>query len=486
MKRMNHMDIKVGALVMAAALTLSGCGNKPAGAGSTAAAKETPAATLAESAAEAATGKDGKAEEEKAAEKETIEEAEKEAAAETIEASAEKKEDSGKNPAMVNTNACFIEYDGKVYFKVPEEADLERTALWDQFVLMTGEGKTKLMRVDSDGTEPEFLRYSSSWGKMALGGDFIAFSDYDYPNDIPVQMMALFSPKEKLSYTGDMVSLLDGDVNGYYICGHDYLSEDSTYLEKGHHIYVYQDGEYRNCFPAGDSFIYVGIQDNHLLYRAYNEENEPASGEKLMQMNLDNGELLTLGELPAFESSGAETDQVVFSDGKVYLAYSNYEGTGHFYNGSFLVSAELDKENSLSYEEGKAEENADGGEPLRAAAFYVKDGEVTYCDGIPGTAKVIEDTIGYYDEAGSFVPVAGGYGWSVLKEETADSEEIIEETEYADLVGDSIYAIRNISERAPEDDIGWRYAYRRLKVEILKIDTKTGGAVVLYKTGSTK
>lgn len=56
---------------------------------------------------------------------------------------------------------------------------------------------------------------------------------------------------------------------------------------------------------------------------------------------------------------------------------------------------------------------------------------------------------------------------------------MIKRYETIELFGNYIYAICDISEHVPEDDIGWRYAYRRLKTEVFRVDIRTGTKTIL-------
>jgi len=92
------------------------------------------------------------------------------------------------------------------------------------------------------------------------------------------------------------------------------------------------------------------------------------------------------------------------------------------------------------------------------------------CDGYPLTAVVIGDELGYYNEEGIFVPVASGFA----RTEDEENGEPLCEVEVAELVGDSILVIVNQAVHVPEEDVGWRYAYRRQSVAVKRIEISTG------------
>jgi len=113
----------------------------------------------------------------------------------------------------------------------------------------------------------------------------------------------------------------------------------------------------------------------------------------------------------------------------------------------------------------------------QAAPFAIKDGEIVQSEGIPGKCDVdTKGWLGYYDEQGNWVPVADGFGYEYISDEY-DYQAV----ELAEKVGDSIYVIYNVNDRAPQDDIGWRYAYSRRCTYIYRVDIKTGEKELLVK-----
>lgn len=55
------------------------------------------------------------------------------------------------------------------------------------------------------------------------------------------------------------------------------------------------------------------------------------------------------------------------------------------------------------------------------------------------------------------------------------------EIEVAELVDGAVYAVHNVCEQAPEDDIAWRMAYRRQSVQVIRVDCETGSETVLHE-----
>ena len=50
----------------------------------------------------------------------------------------------------------------------------------------------------------------------------------------------------------------------------------------------------------------------------------------------------------------------------------------------------------------------------------------------------------------------------------------MEDPEIMEYIDGKIYIMRNILERAREDDMGWRMAYKRREVRVYSVDVNTG------------
>ena len=50
---------------------------------------------------------------------------------------------------------------------------------------------------------------------------------------------------------------------------------------------------------------------------------------------------------------------------------------------------------------------------------------------------------------------------------------------FSNRFGGDIYLVRNHLQRAPEEDIGWRYAYERLETSILRINIANGECITI-------
>ena len=112
---------------------------------------------------------------------------------------------------------------------------------------------------------------------------------------------------------------------------------------------------------------------------------------------------------------------------------------------------------------------------IKSPEVILRDKKLVYVEGVPYNAYVnSEGNLGVFDENGNFVKIASGYGILEIQ-----SDDTIMDTEHYEAVGGDIYLVRNRLQRAPEEDIGWRYAYERLETSILRINIANGECITI-------
>lgn len=377
---------------------------------------------------------------------------------------------------VVNNNAYFVQVDGKIYFHVVDADSMDKTALWANYVPYEC-GRTVLFEYDPVTDEATPIAYDYSSGKIGVNDNALYFEAYS---------------DSSLSEYGDPENRVDGyaldgkTLKGMPVVKQDFLgvSPDGSFVATHKYEYsqiydnneisIYRYGKIRDKFQLDDYYDFVALGNNDIFYISRDEiENDFF----LMRLNIDNGKITKLGLLPKFDYSdwGGNVDQCEIVDNRIYLSYSLYEGTGHFFSQGFFVIADIDDVgDSLEYHDMN---NYPGGELHEGeewfTPFAVIEGELVISDGIPGTCEVKDDMLGYYDNEGEWVPVVDGYGYTYYDDDNYRA------VEQAELVGDSIYLYYNDNIRAPEDDIGWRYAYYRHTTDVIRVDIKTGEATTL-------
>ena len=382
--------------------------------------------------------------------------------------------DTAGETELLRNGECFVKYGDKIYFHAPDKEGMKTTAIFGDF--LNGEcGTTEFLAYDTLTGDTESIMNDHSWGGIYICNDLMYLeemsTDGDMPSsgtgvyDIAKNFEAEYKDEENVfaaSEDGSAVvtGYFDGDKEGYIL--HVRTADENDYTVENENIQPF-----------------VKCEKDRLFYTTYSYNTE-----KYMLYEYDYGkDSICLGEIPGAAGTSSsmgpgEIDNAMTDGDGVYFAVNYYEGTGHFLSGSYLVSAVCGQENSLDYKEtpgGNHEEGDDPSEPV----FTVRNGEfITDIDGTPNTAGVNKKgDLVFYDENGAEVTVASGYGSSVNTDGYLESS-----VEGLTLIDGRIYGYRNGLERAEEEDIGWREAFRRAKTTVFCVDTGNGKETVLWET----
>ncbi len=386
----------------------------------------------------------------------------------------ESETDSGNEEKLIRNNGgYFVEYDGNVYFHAPTDESMNEVAVFGEFCSKPG-SEQRLFRSEVETGETALLLEEFSYGEMYLSGGYLLRNIYQiYGSDYYEHVSAynVDGDDEYDPLDDDDIRIIGTDPQGKYAIGVKNIYGSEGGYPAAVRIIPICGGEAGESIEFANSFDFIGIDENR-LFGIETVHADGASRYKLRQINLENGNVIDLGELPGSEFGRRVCDQAVMKDGTLYFLFGEYEGTGNYFYGSMMVTASYDTADSVS-----AYDVSEGVEDImwRSPAFYVEDGVIVYCDGVPGTAGIEEGWIGFYNNEGKFVKVASGYSRTAFGD-----DDVVNEVELAELVGSDIYVVYNVSEHVPDEDIGWRYAYRRKSIEIFKLNIVTGEKTVLF------
>lgn len=361
---------------------------------------------------------------------------------------------------ICNNNSHFVRCGDDVYFRMPGILKPYDVALWGEYADVVGISQSLVKFSIADSQLTNLLDYSGS-GIMGIGEKQLIFRDVENNNDIECEKIASIDlTEDKPTY--NEISLGDDFVgvtpDGRYTVSLSYsYSDGNDYMTN---INVYEQTKYINTYDIKDFIEIAGIADDKVFF---------CSSECLMQLDIVTGETINLGKLPVAEYGWGEVQQLEVIDNHVYIGLGFYEGTGHFYSDGYYINAEIDVEDSISYDEININ-SAEDDYFEDYVPFYVKAGKQIPTDGIPGTVYVgySDGIVGYYDAQGKKVEVAQGF-------ETVYDDEYtcMIDVELAELVGDKIFLIKNTNIHVPDEDIGWRTAYMRIRAEYYMIDITT-------------
>ncbi|MBE5870692.1 MAG: hypothetical protein E7294_05485 [Lachnospiraceae bacterium] len=361
-----------------------------------------------------------------------------------------------------NNGGLFVQYRDQVYFHAPDKEGMQATALFGEY-LSNESGTTMLYSYDTTNGELKEICHDHGFGSLVFSEGELFLEEIETVDGEDKSVVKRLNLKSGESVEMTEGSLLGGDGEGTYAA--------ALYYSEGTPVLCVYCGEQKCLEMEVENFInFVGITKEHLIYQTGDYDEQVF---ELKSLNLDTAQIMTLGELPKGEyEPWGMPDQFVGDGTHFYMTYGFYEGTGHFFAGAYLIEADADKENSLKAEEMKSVETNE-----KSPAIALKDGRAQTVDGIPLSAGILpgSEKLGYYDETGKAVPVADGYAYE-------RSDETVTETEAAEYVNGMLFVVKNVSDHVPEEDIGWREAYRRRETTFFKIDPASGEAQILLET----
>lgn len=381
---------------------------------------------------------------------------------------------------VANNNAYFIGVDGKVYFRAHNEKSLSKSVLWDNF-LSSPCGESSLYSYDvKTGKLEELCTFENAVGEL-----------FYFENNIISRSRDKKGEETLSAYSLDKGELLDNmdlgaehfagvSDNGRYMITYDWLyNGEPAYL----HVYSNMNhviGDYETETFSG----IIGMKDDILFYEYYERKNEEDAFEEgyygIMQLNVRTGETVDLGTFPEVSYGSGEFDQVLITDDKLYVCYGIYDGTGHFYQNGYLVSAVIGQKNSAEsrpFDDASETNNYFDKSPVVGVD---ESGECIIIGGIPFTTALKDKNIGFFDEKGEYLEIAKEYGWI----ENNDEDESVVSTEQSEYLYGKLFVIRDYLDRNSSEDIGWRYAYKRSGFEVISIDTDTKKEDVLLTVGT--
>lgn len=369
---------------------------------------------------------------------------------------------------IVNNNSYFVGVDGKVYFRTPGFDGMRECAIDGEFIDYWRSSCGDLYSYDIDSGKVNLLRVDKlARGPMSVCDDTIYYSgqstgqEYGLKDCLNEQNIAgNIYDEDKQSFEDEIYCT--GSEDGKFFVSYSY-DEDSYVCvlrirsEASKEIQTYRISELCcGIGVAGDSFVYSGIKEADGWDETVN----------LYSLNLNSLKVTDLGILPGPDGgSGVGVVEQFECDGtgNIALTYCYYDDSVDNINLCYAVTANINTSDSLSFAELKAQDSV----PVIAldpnAAGYI------LVDGKPLSAGFKDQHIGYYDIAGSFVPLMEAQEWR----ENEYSDEVIS-YEQCEYLYDAVYAIKNYLRRYPLGDVGWRKSYIRNRCEIVRIDAKTG------------
>lgn len=359
------------------------------------------------------------------------------------------KEKETENISRSNVGT-FIEYNGDIYYWKMDSGSREESALFANYTELTNY-KNSLVKLQDDGTETVITKDTGS-GKVCIINGKI-FYESRATNEVQICSINI-DGEEKTEHT-------EGSLK--------YVVDNYIYVQSGNDISVIDANKAEVNTIVKEASI-VGIADKNVYYTKSISNNDIKS----MEIGYING-LKDSGTVASFNSS--EYSDEYANDSNVNVTFVDFEyrenkvmvdvgfvaGTGLFVQEGWTITMDKDGKNaskSITESNGEASESLIG----------VSDNVVVYNNGLvytnPETGK--ETTIITEDEL-------------ISKLGFKKDEDGIYEVYSADVIGDEIYITVDSGTHNPEEDMGWRYSYKRSKTVAFKYNIKTSDIKKIYE-----
>lgn len=350
----------------------------------------------------------------------------------------------------------FAKYGDNIYYWKLDENSREAAALYG-LLAYESDCNNILIRRDKDGKE-HIVTQDSGYGKMYVTKDKIYFQELK--NNVSKVCSIDHNGTNKKEYGLGTIEY----VVGNYI----YIQSDIDILA----LNIAQDSINR---VVGNADI-IGIADEYVYYMIQTDNNVGNTNElkfgniheandKGIICNVKSDELESTGSLSSLEDMAFTGFK--FKDGTVFINVGTIQGTGHYVYDVYTLQMNADGTN---YTKGKAEEKS---ENSLTTDIITENDLVEYNDKellYKNTVNSEQVTIMTDDELYSTLSFIGT---------SKDSEYLVSVCEY-DVIGSDIYFIIDNGKHNKEDDIGWRYSYRRTKTAAVKYNLNDKTIDVLY------
>ena len=357
------------------------------------------------------------------------------------------------NGEIENNGAYFVRVGDRVYFRLYGSGSLDPVTVGtDVLSYGTPAGGSRIMYYDTVTHEVVEAFKDDGFGKIYVASDGFWLCRNDARGDE--------APDTVLYWVSE-----DGSETKDHCLGMPVgVSEDGAYVaflpydEYGSIEVLSGDADLSMVSPEyGEILTYVGIADDQLIFLCRSNEDYATSRHDLYSMDVVTKELTLLGKIPYEENSFIQDafltpERFEAREADVYLLAAQYEGSGHFLQDYIAVHAVAGQENSLNliaYEEATGD---------KLPGMTVTDGGARLEPAQPHTAGLSNDVWGsldFYDSGYSAIKLVPDY----ISDFTEGSM-FRTALQTAEVVGDDVFAIRSLHERSPEDDIGWREAFR--------------------------
>jgi len=371
----------------------------------------------------------------------------------------EKNENEEENVKEVGTSGYFVKYKDNIYYWKMNPNSRVDSALYGNLYDTVSE-KNELIKVDKNGKEEKLLEDNGN-GKIFVANDkiFINYATKDYNQGKKIYSVDLNGENKEEYATGEMKYLVDD-----YIYCEDELSNGKIFSLNT------KTGEIKNLVQG---YNIVGCIDDTIFYEEQGAMKKIDIGS--ISDNKDNGVITTFDAsiFEMYDSQMLETTNIWKENGKVNIYVGYRDGSAALIQEICKITMDIDGNNAEQNIDNEASYNSTE-ENKEYGAVFMKYKQGATPDEYTYKLAYNDAETGKLNEVVDLDKISSEYKFT-------DDDEHIVEFYGGSIIDDEIYAIFDYDEHDASGDIGWRYAYKRLKTVCFKYNIKTGKFTTIYE-----
>lgn len=359
-----------------------------------------------------------------------------------------------KQDEQITTNvADFVEYKDATYFWKLTADSRETTGLFAKYSFYHNI-KNELIKLDKSGNQTTILT-DKGFGNICISNEkiFLQYTEDQYGNN-KIYSVDMNGENKKEYQKGEII----GSIDGYIIC--------QTNANGNIFAINTKTDEIVNLKEKADI---VDIIDNVIYYSENDESDILKIGN--IKDNKDNGTIATFSRKDLFKEATDQSMEIVEfgeENGKIKFYIGYRAGTAHILQDEYCFTMNKDGSNLQK----ESVENLEDENAQKLSGVYI--------DSKMENGKIVNNLV-YVDESTkerktilTEKEINAKFGF------TLDDEHTINLAESA-IIGNEIYVTLDYGVHYSQEDIGWRYAYKRQKTVCFKYNTNTKEITELYK-----
>lgn len=357
-----------------------------------------------------------------------------------------------KQDEEVTTNVAeFVKYKDATYFWKLSANSRENTGLFAKYSTNQNT-KNELIKLDSSGNQTTVLT-EKALGNICISNDKIFMQDTESESGSynKIYSTDMNGENKKEYQKGEIIK----SIKGYVICQNENIFAINTKTDE-----IVNLKEKANV---------IDVIDNVIYYSDDTESNTLKIG--TIKDNKDNGTIATFLRKDLFKESTDQPMEIVEfgeDNGKIKCYIGYRDGTAHLLQDEYCVTMNKDGSNLQK----ESVQNLENENDQKLKGVYINSKSVN--------GKIVNDLV-YVDESTKErKTILTQKEINEKFEFTSDDEHTINLAE-STIIGNEIYVTLDYGVHYSQEDMGWRYAYKRQKTVCFKYNTDTKEITELYK-----